>query len=118
MEYWREKGNEVQAGLALNAGLLLKQYLTHAESLPEEKKYDATLTICILQSLLTSCQEFLDAMSENHGPLFGPGVSHPAAVGADHIVHYAEHVPWSGDAGGSIRAPEARGQPPDVRLRT
>jgi hypothetical protein len=49
----------IQAGHAGNAAKLLQQYLRVAASQPETKRYDATLTICVLHSLLTQCAELL-----------------------------------------------------------
>lgn len=64
MEYFREPNNKIQAGFALNAGKLLIQYQQMVESFPQESRYDATLAICVLQSLLTNCSELLDSMKE------------------------------------------------------
>lgn len=49
----------IQAGHAGNAAKLLQQHLPFAASQPETKRYDATLTICVLHSLLTQCAELL-----------------------------------------------------------
>jgi hypothetical protein len=49
----------IQAGHAGNAAKLLQQYLRFAASQPETERYDATLTICVLHSLLTQCAELL-----------------------------------------------------------
>jgi hypothetical protein len=67
-EYYREPHNKIQAGFALHAGKLLKQY----ESLSKYHKedYEATLLICILQSLLTICQELINAMKRSRSELW------------------------------------------------
>ena len=49
----------IQAGHAGNAGKLLQQYLTYAATQAETDRYEATLTICTLHSLLTQCAELL-----------------------------------------------------------
>lgn len=49
----------IQAGHAGNAGKLLQQYLQFAAVQPETDRYEATLTICTLHSLLTQCAELL-----------------------------------------------------------
>lgn len=65
MEYFREPNNTIQAGFALNAGKLLIQYQKIADSLPLESRYDATLIVCVLQSLLTNCSELIDSMKRH-----------------------------------------------------
>jgi hypothetical protein len=61
MEYAR-KFDGVQAGHALRAGKLLAQYHSLAKGLPPREQYDATLAVCVLQSLLTKCDELLKYM--------------------------------------------------------
>lgn len=63
MEYQRQF-DEIQAGFALNAAKLLWQYeaLTKRTSfLPadNEDQYEGTLTLCVLQALLSQCTELL-----------------------------------------------------------
>jgi hypothetical protein len=65
MEYFRDENNRIQAGFALNAGKLLVQYNKFSESLSTNEQYDATLSICILQSLLTICSELIAAMRKH-----------------------------------------------------
>ena len=62
MEYSRDEKNRIRAGFALNAGRLLEQYSRLSAGVRASERYDATLTICILQSLLTNCWELLKAM--------------------------------------------------------
>lgn len=64
----------IQAGHAANAGNGLQQYLDLAATLPGAARYEATLTICVLQSLLTQCAELLKysegrALAELQEPL-------------------------------------------------
>jgi hypothetical protein len=49
----------IQAGHAGNAAKLLQQYLRFAPSQPDMNRFEATLTICVLHSLLTQCAELL-----------------------------------------------------------
>jgi hypothetical protein len=65
MEYFRQENDKIQAGFALNAGKLLLPYSAFSESLIPQERYDATLTICILQSLLTNRWELIESM-KNH----------------------------------------------------
>ena len=62
MQYFQEGKNQIRAGLALNAGKLLVQYDKFCQNLPLEERYDATLTICVLQALLTNRWQLVDAM--------------------------------------------------------
>lgn len=61
MEYARQF-DRIQAGYALNAGKLLVQYLSLAKTMPATEQYEGTLTISVLQSLLTQCSELLKYM--------------------------------------------------------
>ena len=65
-EYFREDRYRIQAGFALNTGKLLAQYLRFTAELKPQEKYEATLTICALQALLTNCAELLKAMKRHH----------------------------------------------------
>jgi hypothetical protein len=73
MQYFEDPDKKIQAGFALNAGKLLDQYQKIAKTLSESSRYDATLTICVLQSMLTNCKELLESMSKNQkGDWFEP----------------------------------------------
>lgn len=66
----------IQAGHAGNAGKLLKQYLQFASGKADRERYEATLTICTLHSLLTQCAELLkyaqvSGLEDLQGPLTG-----------------------------------------------
>jgi len=71
MEYFRQPGNLIQAGFALHAGRLLAQYCSLTTTLRPQAKYDATLVICVLQSLLTNCTELLSDMRAHQKSFFG-----------------------------------------------
>ena len=45
-------------------GTLLGQYGDLTRHLREEEKYDATLLICALQTLLVNCNQLIEAMKE------------------------------------------------------
>jgi hypothetical protein len=60
-EYVRSDKGKIQADLALRVGKLLSQYGDLTRHLGEEEKYDATLLICALQTLLVNCHELLNA---------------------------------------------------------
>jgi len=74
-EYFRLPGNQIQAGFALNAGKLLTQYCSLTRELPFDKKYEATLAICVLQSLLTNCTELLRAMEDHQRQFFKQAIT-------------------------------------------
>ncbi len=70
MEYFREPGNLIQAGFALHAGKLMTHYGSLTATLRSQEKYDATLAVCVLQSLLTTCTELLSDMRAHQKPFF------------------------------------------------
>jgi hypothetical protein len=65
MEYFREAENRIQAGFALRSGKLLAQYIQGRDELKPEECYDATLTVCVLQALLTTCSELRKTMDKH-----------------------------------------------------
>jgi len=75
MEYFRQPGNRIQAGFALRAGKLLAQYNSLTPTLPAHERYDATLAVCVLQSLLTNCTELLKAMKTSKKELFTQSIT-------------------------------------------
>jgi hypothetical protein len=62
MEYWRTDDNQILADFAYRAGIILCQY--EKLILRNEKKFESTLYIIALQSLLTQCQELYRAMKK------------------------------------------------------
>ena len=62
-EYFRDPENRIRADFALRAGRLLSQYLNLSASLAPTQRYEATLTICVLQAVLTQCTELIKEMS-------------------------------------------------------
>lgn len=69
VNYFEDPENRIQAGFALRAGRLLVQYDNACQRFPSEEQYDATLTICVLQALLTNCLELLNSMGQHHEQL-------------------------------------------------
>lgn len=53
------KNLQVYAGIALRIGLLSEQYEKMSAGLPDNQKYDVTLHLCLLQTLLTNVVEQL-----------------------------------------------------------
>ncbi|HWT79722.1 MAG TPA: hypothetical protein VN648_13130, partial [Candidatus Methylomirabilis sp.] len=75
MEWFREPGNRKQAAFARHAGRALSDYLRlTAECLPERRD-EASLTLCVLQALLTNCTELLSAMEDHQKQFFGRVIS-------------------------------------------
>jgi hypothetical protein len=54
---WPQEEGLVRAGVALHAGRLLDQYAGLTRDVPPYLRHEATLTICVLQTLLTNCWE-------------------------------------------------------------
>jgi len=73
----------IQAGHAGNAGKLLHQYLQFAGSQSKtEERFEATLTICTLHSLLTQCAELLKhTQVKTHPDLQEPLSGEPNSLG-------------------------------------
>jgi hypothetical protein len=59
MEYQRTDDGQIQAAFAQRVGQLLVQYDAWRSQVPSVERYESTLTIALLQSLLTTCQELL-----------------------------------------------------------
>ena len=59
MEYERTEDAQIQADLAGRAGQILLQYERFKPQLPLNEQYEATLTIGLLHTILTQCQELL-----------------------------------------------------------
>lgn len=61
MEYYRTEDGQIQAELARRLGIVLTQYHEKIDSL---EKYEVSLSLSILQTLLTNCVELLNKLSE------------------------------------------------------
>ena len=64
MDYLREQGS-IQADLALRAGKLIRQYQELAAAQPQAVRFDATLTVAVLNLLLTNCTEAFAVMDKD-----------------------------------------------------
>lgn len=70
MEYFRTEDGQIQADLAKRLGIILEQYYKLST---DESKYEVTLTLAILQSLLTNCVELMNGLSrynKKENPLY------------------------------------------------
>lgn len=63
MEYERTEDGQIQAAFAQRAGQLLVQYDQFRKQLPIDRQFESTLTIALLQAMLTMCQELLKRKS-------------------------------------------------------
>lgn len=59
MEYERTEDGQIQATFAKRVGQLLVQYDQWRNQVPAVEQYESTLTISLLHSILTMCQELL-----------------------------------------------------------
>ena len=59
MEYERTDDAQIQADFAGRAGQILVQYETFKPQVPQDQQFEATLSIALLQTMLTQCQELL-----------------------------------------------------------
>lgn len=64
MEYERTPDGQIQVAFALRAGLLLRQYQELTAALPTEVRFESTLSVALLQSMLTICQELLESFGQ------------------------------------------------------
>lgn len=86
MDYQREQ-NLIRAGFAAHAWRLLKQYEALTKDLSPSERYEATLTVCVLQSLVTNCWELYKYLGRR-GPRILWGVdTFVKALLADPDVH-------------------------------
>lgn len=70
---WPQEERLVRAGVALHAGRLLDQYAGLTRDVSPSLRHEATLTICLLQSLLTNCWELYKYLgSRKHSRVLGP----------------------------------------------
>lgn len=73
MEYQRQF-DKIQAGYALHAAKLLWQYETLTKQSgrmstdDDEPRYEGTLTVCVLQALLTQCSELMAFLATQQRP--------------------------------------------------
>lgn len=78
VDWFRDPERRPQAVFALHAGRLLADYFSLTENRCEDdgqERYEATLTVCVLQSLLTNCTELLTTMETEQKAIFGRVIS-------------------------------------------
>lgn len=63
MDYFRSANNQIQADFAHRVGRIATVYEKSTKAYPPDQVYEATLHICLLQNLLTSCSELIKTMS-------------------------------------------------------
>ncbi len=62
MEYYKTEDGQIQADFARRLGIILNQYRKQVIS---TEKYEVSLTLSILQSLLTNCVELLNQLKNS-----------------------------------------------------
>lgn len=67
MEYERTDDGQIQAAFAQRAGQLLVQYDQWRYQVPTVEQFESTLTIALLQSLLTICKELIERGRPSRG---------------------------------------------------
>jgi hypothetical protein len=70
MEYYRTNDGQIQADMARRLGIILEQY---HQQIKGSEKYEVTLTLSVLQTLLTNCIELLNHLKKKDkivNPLF------------------------------------------------
>ena len=67
MEYIKTSDGQIHADFARRAGKLLLQYEETSTQRQPEDDCEATLTLCLLQALLTNCIEILNSKSKADG---------------------------------------------------
>jgi hypothetical protein len=69
--YYPRERDLIRAGLALHAGRLLDQYKRLTQGPDPSDRYEATLTLCVLQTLLTHCWELYMYLGKTAPEIFG-----------------------------------------------
>src|SRR5947208_434083 len=69
-EFDRREGL-IYAAFAAHAWRLLKQYETLTRDLHPTQRYDATLTICVLQGLITNCWALYEHLDQRSSSVLG-----------------------------------------------
>lgn len=67
MEYIQTSDGQIQADFARRVGQVLLHYEAGAALEKPQDSYEATLTICLLQALLTNCMELIKHGANNDG---------------------------------------------------
>ncbi|NQX01287.1 hypothetical protein HQ447_11565 [bacterium] len=69
MEYYHQEKFKITADLALRIGRIAQQYEDFR--MPPDRDYEVTLNLCLLQTLLTQCNELMRKMGRRGGPDLG-----------------------------------------------
>lgn len=68
MEYERTPDGQMQADFARRIGRVAEQYERFCKDQPPEERYEATMSLALLQALLTNCAELLKHKPERTNP--------------------------------------------------
>ena len=63
-EYVRQPNGKIQSDFALRAGRLIEQYENLSAHLPDSERYEATLVLCIIQSILVNCTQLISELKK------------------------------------------------------
>lgn len=88
----------IRAGFALHAWQLLTQYEQLTKDLSPAGRYEATLTVCVLQSLLTNCWELWKFLNDRKASrVLEPLQEYTLAMLGDPEVEVNDSVPGQPD---------------------
>ena len=97
MEYFRTDQGRIQASFALNAAQLLRQYLDYSRGLPNNKRFEATQTVCVLQALICNLKEHIEQLKDFQRSYFYSPLPDIGTTGLKrhHIKKYTYAAPLS-----------------------
>lgn len=97
MEYFRTEEGRIQASFALNAAQLLRQYLDYSRALPNNKRFEATQTVCVLQALICNLKEHIAELKDFQKSYFDSPLTDIGAMGLKryHIKKFTYAGPLS-----------------------
>lgn len=98
MEQETTADGQIHASIAKRVGLLLTQYETLTGHLPANQRYEATLCLSLLQTLLTQCVELIESseLSELKTALDQPLSNDPSLFGLN-MACVQTNAMWSAD---------------------
>lgn len=97
MEWPQEKGL-VRSGFALHAGRLLEQYTGLTREMHPALRHDATLAICVLQTMLANCWELYMYLDDRQrSEVLGPINDFVETLLAEDDVEFASSFPGDAD---------------------
>jgi len=65
----KNEDGQIQADFARRVGQILLQYDSSSGQVTDVTRYDATLVICLLQTLVINCQQLIRNKSKLHNEL-------------------------------------------------